>query len=415
MSKISILANFLLIIFPFAIVAGRAPGDSVLSLIVLLFLLNSALSRNFSWMNLLWVKIFFILWSWMLLRTAFASNPLAGLDSAIAFARYGLFAAAVANWLLPNSKTERYVWLSLIVSCTFLALDGLYQFITGVDIFGIPRFNDIRLAAFYGAPILGHSLAPLAVLASGPILALVYNKAQKNKWHWNLLLVIPVFWFLVVVLSGDRSATIAFALAGIFALIIWCKRAPTMVATIATLVIVMLGAVFSQPNNLFTRHVLSVAKQIGNLGGEGYGSVYQSALLTIKENWLFGVGTKHFRSECVQVGEPCYTHPHNIYLEAWAETGIIGLLLFGAFFFIVFRHAWSIRNIAYIYPHYTGCLALFCVKIFPLLPAASFRASWAFMAFWFAIGWLMSMKPDSGQDKDIIRKRDGEIATDSQP
>ena len=65
-------------------------------------------------------------------------------------------------------------------------------------------------------------------------------------------------------------------------------------------------------------------------------------ICNFKENIIFGISYKKFRSECSnkiydyeysKITENiefngCSTHPHNIYLEILSEQGIIGFILF---------------------------------------------------------------------------------------
>ena len=65
----------------------------------------------------------------------------------------------------------------------------------------------------------------------------------------------------------------------------------------------------------------------------GHQSHFKSAVQMIKNNYLTGIGPRNFRIECRKkdyeyIGKyRCSTHPHNTFLEVWAETGIFGFLI----------------------------------------------------------------------------------------
>lgn len=80
--------------------------------------------------------------------------------------------------------------------------------------------------------------------------------------------------------------------------------------------------------------------------------IYKSTFEYIKDFWLSGsgVGTfahyfpKYRLSDYKLIGqEDIITHTHNEFLEQWAETGLIGLLLFIAFIVIIMRY--GLKNI----------------------------------------------------------------------
>ena len=70
-----------------------------------------------------------------------------------------------------------------------------------------------------------------------------------------------------------------------------------------------------------------------------------SSLKMFKQNIFTGVGPKMYRYECkneeyfIQLSNEtdfqgyCSTHPHNIYAQLFAETGILGGLTISFFFF----------------------------------------------------------------------------------
>lgn len=64
--------------------------------------------------------------------------------------------------------------------------------------------------------------------------------------------------------------------------------------------------------------------------------VWQTALLMIKENWLTGIGLGQFPSKYLSYAdrlffppfETAMLHSHNLYLQFWLETGILGVVAF---------------------------------------------------------------------------------------
>ncbi|MDD3371914.1 MAG: hypothetical protein PHE27_08845, partial [Alphaproteobacteria bacterium] len=90
-------------------------------------------------------------------------------------------------------------------------------------------------------------------------------------------------------------------------------------------------------------------------------------------------------------GNPrCFIHPHNAYLEWFAEEGIVGLLGFTCFVGIVFvslaRRLVANRDSLILW----GLAATVGVRLMPLFVTTSFFNNWAAVPFWLALGWAMS-------------------------
>ena len=63
-----------------------------------------------------------------------------------------------------------------------------------------------------------------------------------------------------------------------------------------------------------------------------YESHYKIALNMFKEKPFFGHGVKMFRDYCAKpenfvATNECTTHPHNVYMQLLAETGLFGFII----------------------------------------------------------------------------------------
>jgi len=90
------------------------------------------------------------------------------------------------------------------------------------------------------------------------------------------------------------------------------------------------------------------------------------------EKKFFGHGVKSFREICIKYNG-CSTHPHNFYLQALSETGILGfLILFGFFIKISYELLLKLKLILFdqkskIKNSYYLSLGMFSL-FFPLQP-----------------------------------------------
>jgi O-antigen ligase len=85
-------------------------------------------------------------------------------------------------------------------------------------------------------------------------------------------------------------------------------------------------------------------------------------------------------------------HPHNAYLEAWLDLGLIGFVLVAAYFWHVWRGFRALGSNAYLSPEMRGffqgaAAGLLCFAVTGLV-GSSLRPVWEFAYLWMAIGMM---------------------------
>ena len=102
LNKISLkkISLFLLILLPFAIIVGQAPSDIIVSTISILFLVNSIIQKDWSWIKIKWIKIIFFLWIYLIFASFFALDIKTALEHSVLFLRFFIFAVALQYWIL---------------------------------------------------------------------------------------------------------------------------------------------------------------------------------------------------------------------------------------------------------------------------------------------------------------------------
>ncbi len=125
-----------------------------------------------------------------------------------------------------------------------------------------------------------------------------------------------------IALSYTRGAYLASLLA-IF-ITLFCEKKQTEITLLLTPVALLLI-----PGGVYKR-LLSLTEKSADVSLSTHGKIYQAAFETIKENWLFGIGTGNDSFEDILknkygINQP---HAHNIFLELFIEGGILGITLF---------------------------------------------------------------------------------------
>jgi len=390
------IGSLLIAATPIALVAGRAAADVAVSIAAILFLFDSIRNNRWSWAKEPWSIAALSLWAFGIAREGLLSQGAYPITETLAWVRYIIFAASVKTWALATTQSRKRLLISTITAVAFLSADGLFQYIFGKDIFGRPRtelsnIGVFRLTGLYRRPILGITIANLFAPA---IFWLLEEKKIKASATLAILCMTTVF------LSGDRMGLMmAIAIMGVWGLLLIKEiRKKWMIAAIA--VILSLALAVSAPD-MAKRQIASTAKTITNLTSSAYWMAWKSAWDVGKDNLAFGVGIRQFRVTCPDekygplIDEKtgysrCYNHPHNIYMEWFAEYGIVGLI--GMIALSATILAEIIRRIARgsTSPLLLGVGMMLAIRLLPVFASTSFFSSWSAIPFWLALGWAMS-------------------------
>lgn len=314
-----------LLVLPFVLLHGRALADITLSLIAALFLVRSALAREWSWLAAGWVRVALLWWGWLMICSVVGG----GLGQAASVVRFLLLAAALETWLLRDAGVRE--WLVRLVrwSAFYIAAQCLLQFAIGRNLYGWPRGADGELTGPYdkprAGPILSRLLFPaLLPIAHTPVRALLLLSGGIG----------------VMVLIGQRMPLLL-SLLGLFAtaLLLPRLRAPVLfTAVLAGLLLAALPVISPQASH---RLETKFAEQMRDLPESHYGLIAARAVAIMRAHPVFGLGFDGFRRECENPAyfqgwqggtgggaDICVQHPHNFYLQAAVEGGIPGLVLF---------------------------------------------------------------------------------------
>ncbi|MDD3029736.1 MAG: O-antigen ligase family protein [Alphaproteobacteria bacterium] len=392
--------TWLTILIPLALVVGRAPADVLVSATALLFFADSALHKKWGWVKKPWVVAALLLWLYTVVRAAFIPGmPGDALWAAFVWVRYIVFAASLADWTLAEEKGRTRLLQSLTAAVLFLSSDAIIQYITGYDVLGHTWWYETRLTGPYNRPILGMTIANLFA----PVL---FWLLQKKKFLLSFL--VTTISFEAVFLSGDRMGFLFAA----FIVAVWLfflVRAKPAYGLSAFAALLGLGILLAQSPHLAERQFASTLETMKEKTESPYALVWRSALDVGMTNPLFGVGIKQFRVLCPEerfgpVTVPdteylrCYTHPHNAYMEWFSEEGVIGLLGFIGFGFVLFfsmgKSVLSHRTDLIFW----GLGAMLAMRLMPLFITTGFFNNWVAIPFWLALGWAMSYsKPATKQ------------------
>lgn len=282
----------------------------------------------------------------------------------------------------------------------FWCADALLQVLTGYSVGGAASGD--RLSGIFGA----------GNLKLGGVLAVLAPFAMIEAWRrrgWRALAFVTLALMLVILLAGARAAWFGFALgaAVVFWQVLGQRRALLAFVALALTALLIGVAGYSGSD----RFALRVDRTAAAVGGDraaldhalsGRLAIWETAWRMGTAHPVNGVGVRAFRyaypdfaapdDHFVEDGRGAY-HAHQIVLELWSETGLIGLGIWLAAIVL----AWKASLAATVAARLRALPAAIAlgVAVFPLnTHYAVYSGFWGLLLLWLIAVWLQLLSDD---------------------
>jgi hypothetical protein len=387
---------------PLGLLHAWVLAEVMIGLTDLLFLAAMLRRRDAAWARSPWFIAAMLWWVWLV----FCSIPVffttaslrMGLLEAIVIIRMLLFAAALQHWLLTTARSRGFAWWVLAASCLWIGLESWQQYLTGKNIFGDHRFGDGALTGPFFKPRAGALYAHLLYLALLPPLIALYAKGRI----WRLAaLALVVLGVVTSVLIGQRSPTILAGFGLVVAAFFYPQlRRIAIIAALAALAFLAATPILSPPT--YGKLIGETSRQVAHFALSPYGQLWTRGIVMGLASPLHGWGYNGFRELCPQpqfgAGLPllglaptqlalgaCNLHPHSYYIQAFADAGLPGLILFVTLIAIWFRmlSAGLLKNPD---PVRVGLFICFFTFVWPFETTDAFPTLYMLGWFFFALG-----------------------------
>ena len=392
--KIKALSNFdkYITIFwllgPFIYLIERDPADLWLSLIGLIFIFRCFKKKDWGWTSQIWFKSALALWIFGLFSAITGADPLFTFQQGFVWIRVPLYVAAAQVWLARDRDIRVLMLLSILIG--MLIMCGILIAETIIE----PK---TRLTWPYGDLVPGGYLAKVSLPLFCVLMAIAVSKKSKGGIISGMIGLLSIG---VSALTGERTNFLIRACGGILASIVWKPKLfmISMLIIIETIAILMLF--ISRPDliNRFGKEFLSQIPIVNfdtGYWGSWRGGIQQGLLEPIK-----GIGPSGTRKNCTYLNtnlpewlpgkNSCGNHPHNFYIQLFAEVGVFGLILgcimFGSIITTCYRARFENFNCPMAATAFVVPLGLF----FPIQQFGSFYGQWGNLFTWFAIGFAVS-------------------------
>ncbi len=384
-------------ILPLLLLFSRAIADITVLSIGVAFLFKSYQSKDWAWTKQTWFRLNIVFWLYLLCVNAPLSIDSA--DSfmhAIFYLRWPLFAAALAYWLLQDTKFQQHFLIALILVCVFVLLDTSLQYVTGADLLGHTKPSSTRLTGPYSRPIPG--IMMLRVLFIVLLITVIIPSFATATRRIFITLSLLCIGLLFMFITGERMALILFfagSVVVLIGLVLDQKMYKAKVLLGFAFIMGLCALAISLNPVMAERSVYSIVSKLMQFMDSDYGLVFRAAIAAWQENPIIGSGFHTYQLACEQLGLlpqwgiPC-SHPHNLYLQIGAETGVIGLVLF--FSMVVSIYFTALSQLIKTRQRFIACLSftILSVSFWPLIGGISILNNGVAALVWLGVGWALS-------------------------
>ena len=399
--KIKLLSNFdrymtiFWILGPFIYLIERDPADLWLTIIGIVFLFKCYLTKNWGWIFQWWFKFTLLFWVTCLVSGLFSQYPSDSFSSAFVWIRFPIYVAAAQVWLARDKDIRILILISL----------GLGMLIMSSILFAesviAPK---TRLTWPYGDLIPGAYLAKTSLPVICILSAVIFKSFNKSSFLFSLIIL---FVSMACLLTGERVNFLILICSIFLSGIIFKQKLINFIVFKVMLLIVLFSTILINPN-LSNRYFTHFYKSIPILNFENkvdgipnpYWGVWRSGIQQAFTTPILGIGPSGLRKNCKYLDSKalswlpgrnhCGNHPHNFYIQLFAETGFIGFI-FGTLMMIsIIWKCYETKNISISSPMLSSLFIVPLALFFPFQQFGNFFGQWGNLFIWFAIGIVMS-------------------------
>ena len=329
------LIYFLIILLPLTLITGPFIPDLSITIICFSFIYLSIKNSLISYYKSRFSKIFFVIYLLLNLTSIFSVDMITSLKITFVYFRYFIF--SLAFWYLIKIRPDvlKSILKVIIISMSVLILDGFYQFYNGENILGW-KLIDTRISSFFKDElILGSYLSRMFPIFFA-LCILNFDFFSNKKIYKILIFFLLSSIEVLTFLSGERVAFFYINLSAIFLMIMMknYKALRFLSLTFALIIIFIITNI----NSVYKERIVDqTIKQLGSKDQKYIFSMehtnhYLSAYKMFLDHKISGIGPRMFRANCHLeeykiTFESCTTHPHNIYVQIFAESGLIGVII----------------------------------------------------------------------------------------
>ena len=394
--KINLLSKFdkymtlFWLLGPFIYLIERDPADLWLTLLSLIFLARCIKSKDWGWTSQIWFKSALALWIFGLFSAITGPDPLFSFQQGFVWIRFPLYVAAAQVWLAKDRDIRILMLSSMLIG--MLLMCGILIAETIFD----PK---TRLTWPYGDVVPGGYIAKVSLPLFCVLVAIAVSQKNTAGMFSGLIGLLSI---IVSVLTGERNNFLIRACGGILASLVWKPKFIMLLFLVFIEVLAVLGLFLTRPD-LSSRYGEKFLESIpitNTTDNNPYWGAWRGGIQQGLINPIKGIGPSGTRNSCANLDTNlpkwlpgknyCGNHPHNFYVQLFAEVGMIGLLIGCIMFGSIIATCYQARIKNMNCPMAATAFVVPVGLFFPIQQFGSFYGQWGNLFTWFAIAFAIS-------------------------
>lgn len=286
---------------------------------------------------------FFFLWIVFAGATlvGFGRNPFDG-DLFMTTGKVVLSTVLLAN--IPRRLEDlRTIATILALACPIVFIINGSDIVRLFAIFQSGTLSDAD--RFAGTLANANTAAWFGVMSAWSGVMLILISRRPLRWGATIVVALGI---VLIVISGSRKGLLAIPISvAIFYFVLYFRvRGSGVFKTLASagIMVLLLGLFFALLASPFGHRLEVVVAGDSESSADSRWDMATAGLRLFSENPLFGIGFDRYRYESWRYGAVQGAYSHSTPVEVLANTGIIGLLLYSASFFWMFRELLQARK-----------------------------------------------------------------------
>ncbi len=383
---------------PFIYLIERDPADIWLTTFSVTFLVRCLYKKQWSWAKQPWFVFSLLLWLTGLISSIFSPDPIFSFKEGFVWIRFPLYAAAAQVWIASNRDIR-----IIMLLCIFYGM-LIMSFILILETIIEPKQ---RLIWPYGDYVTGGYMAKVSLPLFCTLIAAAVNRTNISSFFYGVIALFSVF---ITGLTGERTHTVLRVCCGLLSTILW-KPKFTLILGLLVLKLSVIIALFAT-NPIRMNHFTLIFYQklpiVQTDDGNPYWGSWRGGIQQSLETPILGIGPSGTRDTCKNLPNKkpewlpgknyCGNHPHNFYVQLFAEAGLFGFIFGSSMMITIIIYCYRERKIN---PNCPIACTAFVIPLgifFPIQQFGSFYGQWGNLFIWFAIGFSISQIQSWGKN-----------------